>query len=323
MNQLMEVNLFKNLFYRNLFECNGLNPKNTTYSHSYIVDNPDTIIKYKLNNYGYRGEDFNEPAKILTLGCSQTYGEALPQNYIWPEVFSNMTSKKVHNLGMRGDSAQGQVFKAFKYFEEIGNPKVIIGLFPSSRMEMPTVKNVFEDTSTKHNFVREENSIQTIFLKTLEKPVKYSKIPHKPQDVIPEEVGLFYSFMFIQMLEQYCREKNIIFIWSFCDNGWFIDYIKENAQEALTNYIDINKIIFDIQMECINGKDINIYRENPTELNLTCHKDNKNILNNTMYSHAADCNHETKIPGHFGIHSHIHVAEMFYKAYLKRRKKIK
>ena len=320
MSQPASSILFKDLFFRSLSDCNGLNPKSTTYSYLYIVNNPDTIIEYTLNNYKARGEDFDEPAEIVTLGCSQTYGEALPQNYIWPEVFSNITNKKVHNLAQRGDSVQGQVFKAFKYFKEIGNPKVILGLFPSSRIELPTIKNVFEDTSGKHGIVREKNCIQTVFLKNAEEPVKYSKIPHNPVEVIPEEVALFYSFTFIQMLEQYCKEKNIMLLWTFWDDEWFIDYVKENAQEALINYIDNNKVLINIQTECLNGKAINLYRENPIELNLTCHQDNKDIFNHPLFNHAADCNHKTKMAGHFGIHAHLHAAEMFYEAYLKRIK---
>jgi hypothetical protein len=322
MNQ-PEFNLFKKLFFRDLSECSGPNPKSTTYLHSHVVDNPETIIEYKFNNYGYRGEDFKGPAKIVTLGCSQTYGEALPQNYIWPEVFSNITSKKVHNLAQSGDSLQGQVSKAFKYFEEIGNPRVIIGLFPSLRLEMPTIKNVFEDLSSRHSFFSEENRIQTIFLDNKKEPVKYSKIPHNPADILPKEVAMFYNFTFIQILEQYCKEKDIIFIWTFWDRPWFMDYVKENVKEALTNYIDVDEIIFNIQVECINGKPVDIYRENPIELNLTCHQDNKDISNHPLYPHAADCNHKTKAAGHFGIHTNLHVAEMFYREYLKRKKGIK
>jgi hypothetical protein len=323
MDQPASTNLFKELFFRDLSECNGSNPKSTTYSYFYIVNNPDTIIEYTLNNYKARGEDFKETAEIVTLGCSQTYGEALPQNYIWPEVFSNITNKKVHNLAQRGDSVQGQVFKAFKYFKEIGNPKVILGLFPSSRVEMPTIGGIFEDTSRKNSLIKEKKYIQTVFLKNAEEPVKYSKLPHNPVEVIPEEVGLFYSFTFIQMLEQYCKDRNIMLLWTFWDDEWFIDYVKENAQEALINYIDHNKILINFQVECLNGKDISLYKENPIELNLTCHQDNKDILNHPLYSHAADCNHETNTPGHFGIHAHLHVADMFYEEYLKRIKQIK
>jgi hypothetical protein len=323
MNNPAFSNLFKELFFRNLSECYTLNSKNTTYSHHYNINNTDTAIEYTLNNYLARGKDFDEPAEIITLGCSQTFGEALPQNYIWPEVFSNTTNKKVHNLARPGDSVQGQVFKAFKYFKEIGNPKIILGLFPSSRIEMPTIKNVFEDNSEKHFMTREKNCIQTYFLKNAEESVKYSKIPHNPGEVIPKEVGIFYSFTFIQMLEQYCKEKNIMLLWTFWDDESFIDYVKENAQEALINYIDNNKMFINHQIECLNGKGINLYIENPTGLNLTCHQNDKDIFNHPLYSHAADCNHETKKGGHFGIHAHLHVAEMFYEAYLKRTKEVK
>jgi hypothetical protein len=313
-------NLFKSLFFRNLFECNHPSPQNEIRPFLYLSHDPNITLEYKYNNYGVRGEDFDAPAEIITLGCSQTFGWGLPQNYIWPELISNLTNKNVHNLGQNGDSVQGQVFKAFKYFEEIGNPKVIIGLFPSSRVEMPTIRGVFEDTSPlNYRLSTPKKVIQTIFLKNETEPVKYSKLPHNPIEVIPEEVGLFYSFTFIQMLEQYCKEKNIILMWTFWDDKWFIDYVKETAQEALTNYVNKDdEIFYYLGSECLNGRN-----ELDTKIDLTCHQNNKDIFNHPLYTHAADCDHTSGNAGHFSIHSHIHIADMFYEEYLKRIEEIK
>jgi hypothetical protein len=306
--------LFKELFFRNLFECNHPITKNSKNSTFYVADNINRKIEYKLNNHGYRGEDFNEPAEILTLGCSQTHGHGLPQNYIWPEVFSNMTNKKVHNLGTNGDSLCGQVFKAFKYFQEIGNPKVIIGLFPSSRIEMPYISGIFGNNSKVSDSVRHLRFIQKIFLKNAKERVKYSKIPHNPEDFIPEEFGLFYSFMFMQMLEQYCKQKNIMLLWTFWDDEWFIDNITKIVPEPFTNYVLKDQLFYDVKDRCNNGI-VNSKKEN-----LTCHQQNKEIYEHYLYDHASDCDHKKESLGHFGIHTNLHVADMFYKEYLKKNR---
>jgi hypothetical protein len=304
--------LFKELFFRDLSKCSYPMKKNNIDSNFYNLNNINMKIEYRINNYGYRGEDFNEPAEIITLGCSQTYGFGLPQDYIWPEIFSNITNKTVHNLGSNGDSLCGQVFKAFKYFEEIGNPKIILGLFPSSRVEMPYISGVFGNGSRVSDSIRHVRFIQRIFIKNAKKRVKYSKTPHNPEEVLPEEFALFYSFIFMQMLKQYCKEKNILLLWTFWDDEGFLDSFKKIMPEALTNFVLKDKLFDNVRLQCsaeiINSK----------KVDLTCHQDNKEIYKHDLYSHAADCNHKTKDFGHFGIHTNLHVAEMFYREYLKR-----
>ena len=310
-------NLFKDLFFRNLSESRSGLQKNKTQSFFYDLEQPHTKIDYKINNYGFRGEDFNEAAEIITLGCSQTFGMGLPQSYICPEVFSNMVNKTCHNLAYGGDSVQSQVFKAFKYFEEIGNPKIIVGFLPCLRMELPFIRNVFGDHLSRTHQNKKENYIQQIFFKQGWQPAKYSKFPHNPVAVLSSEVSIFYSFMFIQMLEQYCKTANIILMWSLYDDRDFIDFVKTHAEKTLTNYVNKDDFYYNIETECLFNN------EHHKNLFLTCHQENKDIFNNPLYAHAADCNHKGKnrTLGHYGIHTHLHVADMFYKEYLKRMEK--
>ena len=53
------------------------------------------------------------------------------------------SNKNFINLALPGDSAAGQIRKAFSYFENYGNPQIIVAMFPLYRMEMPTVPNKF------------------------------------------------------------------------------------------------------------------------------------------------------------------------------------
>ncbi len=74
------IDLYPDLFYRNLSSLN-YNAPNDNLKNPKDVPPPiymqnDKILKieYKINSDFYRSENFIDPADILILGCSQTYG---------------------------------------------------------------------------------------------------------------------------------------------------------------------------------------------------------------------------------------------------------
>jgi hypothetical protein len=278
-------------------------------------------VKYKINEHGYRGKNFLENKEILTLGCSQTFGMGIPENFIWPQVFSDKTNTEFHNLASPGDSLQGQVYKAFQYFKEFGHPKFILGFFPIARMELPYIPNVFgkinHDGSSDDG--KQKPIIQRIRFETNSdhwlkgsKIQKYSKIPHNPENVIPIQISIFYNFMFIQILEQYCKTNNINLIWTFYDDPIdFESYFKKELPELLNNYISI-KSALEYVSTCHISKNKNYANINQ------CHKE---LSDHPLFNHAADCDHSKNQIGHFSIHFNQHIADLFYEAYLKRMAK--
>jgi hypothetical protein len=180
-------------------------------SHALPLKNMYSVeINYNLNSHGYRCNEFNNQ-EILVLGCSQTFGSGMPNDFTWPEIFCNKINKKYSRLASRGDSINGQVYKAFSYFKEIGNPKIVVAAFPLWRLEYPVVPEKF--LSKDDSYGKEALQVLSPSVAYFHDPylLKFSKAPHDPIYTIPKEFVIYYNFMFIKMLEQYCYSHNIKF----------------------------------------------------------------------------------------------------------------
>lgn len=303
------LSLFKDLFYRDL--RNSLVKKTRIIGRSVIWPESDRRMKilYQINSHGYRSDEFGLNQEILVLGCSQTFGQGIPQEFTWAKIFSDSIGKSYANLAQPGDSAQAQVQKAFKYFEEFGNPEIIVASFPSTRLEMPYIpkKNVSK-LFLYENAFKDELQMQQIFIEN--QIEKFSKSPHSPEEVLPIEVALFYSFIFVQMLQQYCKSNNIKLIWNMWDEEYFYDYVKTNVPEALKDYLHINfrEFMFD------DGDGIEYIKHELIENAYTipeCHQELKDHL---LFYRAADYNPGIG-NGHWGIHLNQHIAEHFLQRY--------
>lgn len=303
---------FNDLFYRSFFECSN-GPANSLYHEEYV----NRTVAYKLNNLGYRGRyDIDGTEDILILGCSQTYGTGLPLEFTWGDIFSNKLNKKYALLAEQGDSIQAQVYKAFKYFEEFKNPSIIVGTFPMHRIEFPYIPGKLgKHNSSKTKLTSKDFRIMKSFGQKGE-PMPIAKMPYDLEEIMPREFYVFYSFMFIQMLEQYCKSNNIIFIWNCYEDQGFINYLKENIPNILNNYIQIDNDgifpFFDNEYD-----QFPFYDNSCSDDCFYFPKYNKNYEYNDIYYRAADAI-MGKEPGHWGIHSNKHIAELFYIEYQKR-----
>jgi len=265
---------FPDLFSRSLKVMSSKQPGRTT------MLNDSQPIYYKYNSYGYRSEEF-EDQNVLVLGCSQTLGVGLPLEYTWPFLLSEKTNMPYISLAKGGDSMQAQVIKAFQFFKEFYHPEYIFGVFPMSRMEMPYVKDVFGVNKKPNISEKEMDYIQNIFINN-SKIEKFSKLPHSADEVIPEEVPIFYNLMFIQMLEQYCKTNNINLFWTVYND---------------TSYSDLHERI---DMESYFLGDF-IYDGNDK----VCHEEHAGDL----FHFAAD---DKLGHPHWGLHQQIHLAESFH-----------
>jgi hypothetical protein len=146
---------------------------------------------------------------------------------------------------------------------------------------------------------------------------KFSKIPHDAAYVMPKSFSVYYNFMFIKMLEQYCDSNNIKFIWSIYEDNHIVSWIRQNPNNIFKNFLKTSDIIenfFHIE------KPLNVY--NPKHRNKIKEERNKKIneecdhefKNHELYLHAADWNDKTQ-SGHWGIHTHYHIAEKFTNKY--------
>ena len=269
-------------------------------------------IPYDINDHGYRSEEFKKNNQVLVLGCSQTYGSGLPNEFTWPDIFCKSIDKKYSRIAVPGDSINAQVYKAFKYFEEIGNPEIVVGVFPLYRLEYSAVPGKFISTSSWGQASVQKVSIGIAYFYE-DYMTKLSQMPYDPEYVLPKELAIFYNFMFIKMLEQYCESNNIKFIWSIYDNE-DIEMLMRSTMYTTKNYL--------ITSKCI--KEFEYLKRNPKEKlegdiladKLKHEECCKEFKDHKLYDWAADYDYKKHL-GHWGIHIHQHMAERFIERYMK------
>jgi hypothetical protein len=293
------------LFVNGLKEVPGL-------AHIATNDTDILPIDYSLNSLGYRSQEFDGKSEVLFLGCSLTYGQGLPEENIWPTILANKLNLRHSSLAAKGDSVMGQVAKAFYYFEKFGNPKIIVAIFPFSRINTPYVKGRME---TKNKFKRQSFE-KYEYLPMVEYSEvwgafdNYAKAPYDPQNVLTEEFVFFYENIFIDMLRQYCVSNGIKFFWS----NWDPMYQKDIYNEVNSfypkhheGYCHIDAFDWKIpKAKVIYGReDSDDYGEYNA---LDCHQEYDR--NHDLFYRAAD--RKDGHPPHWGFHKHLHVAEDFY-----------
>lgn len=269
----------------------------------YYPNNPDRKL-FDLNSKGYRTKEFIANEDLLALGCSQTFGWGVEKEQSWPEIISNKFNISVTNLSLPGDSVMGQVLRAFEYFKIYGNPKKIVGVFPINRILFA---------------VGPENPhrIDTWDFHHHPGPDKFSQIPHTPNKVFNIEVCQIQNYMFISMLEQYCRSNNIEFFYTFWDmhrtEGIEIDFV-ESSDLNIGVPVNKNNLDFCIYLKS-NSKSyfdpvifqidlLDMKTKYPTLPIRTCHKYFMNFKN---FYYASDATHS--FGGHFSFHEHLHYSD--------------
>jgi len=292
------ININKDFFYRDISSLNNEHLSKHPHDGAILTMPQDTLIpiEYKKNSMTYRSGEFNLAKDILALGCSQTHGHGMIEEFTWPNLLSTKLNMSFDRLAIGGDSIQGQVTKAFEYFRSIGHPKLIVATFPLYRMEIPFIKDFFKYTSNNSKPVQ-----QLQLWKKVSDDNKYLKKPFDAEQIIPMEMSIFLSFTFINMLIQYCNSNNIKIIW----NIW------EDKNQEIYNYIQNQKKISRILNEYYVGDDLedNVFSSNSDfHKKKECHSE---YLDHPLFNKASDWTLHN--PGHWSLHKHIHIAESFFK----------
>lgn len=95
----------------------------------YWVENPFT---YTINKYGYRCGSFSikkTKKRLLTVGCSHTFGQAQPESEIWPRIVADELELELYNLGVPGGSSDS-VYRVILKWLKVINPDLIIWFNP-------------------------------------------------------------------------------------------------------------------------------------------------------------------------------------------------
>jgi hypothetical protein len=253
-------------------------------------------VEYKINNFGYRGENFTKNVDLLSLGCSQTFGFGIPHEYTWTQLLKSDKIKTINSIASPGDSAQGQVIKFFQYVKKFGNPKNVVGVFPCYRVEFPLDKDKWEISNAEKKFSIVHNNKASITLKNYgdEGFQKYYKAPYDPNHLLTEQVTRYYTHTFINILEIYCKNLNINFKYTIYEHNYNgkNNPLKEYMLNHSNNYFEVDYPIPRLYMQ-------------EEELNFKCHSE----YSDNKYFYRANDYIPNKKSGHWGLHKNLHISE--------------
>ena len=170
-------------------------------------------ITYKLNNFLFRSRHFEKlnlnNTNILFGGCSQTFGEGLPEEYVWTNMlikklkkentFNNITD---YNIGMTGDSIDLCIKNVIGFIEEFGKPNHIFLCLPDIG------RSIFYSDRYKEYSIFYMNP-GFLYLKDLQKRNMLQN--YKYEDNIQRHS------LTIKLFEKYCSEAGINLFWTTWD----------------------------------------------------------------------------------------------------------
>lgn len=239
--------------------------------------NPDPDTEYVLNSAGLRGPELDGSADIVALGCSQTFGQGVPEQDTWPNKLAKATNMSYVNLAVPSESSYGMLTQALAYIEQYGKPKVFAALFPGyGRMSIPInyrYNREREDIPAR-NF--DESEIVNLNIDNRADRIPLlAKKPYPLENILSIEVPMHQSLQAVRHLITYCKIMDIKLVFS----SWHPSMVEVMENLQFDGYQKIDS-----------------YNE--------CHElDDQS--NSSRWSKGSD------LAEHMGIHSHIHYAEAF------------
>jgi hypothetical protein len=206
---------------------------------------PDPLIKYSLNSYGFRCDNFDKELvkdNFLYAGCSVTHGLGLPLNGSWAYQFNQMMGKsKYYNISVPGIGIEQIIWNIFTFIELFGNPKCIFVLLPCFNRNIKIID--YEDS----------------FMVDLDDGEKFKNNNERILEFIK-------TYHILKILELYCASNNIRLVWSSWSND-IEKILKQSENFSFKNYFfmnDLDLFLEGIAAEKFMSKDI---IEKPEELN--------------------------------------------------------
>lgn len=200
-------------------------------------------VKYKLNKYGFRSDPFkklgNSKINILTAGCSWTYGEGIPTEYVWPEVLSNKIKEKagkevcVYNLGVKGGSIQLSVKNLMAFIRTYGKPDYIFA-------EMPNFsRNIAYNEKEKYFMnITIDNHISRMGHGTKSEKDTFKRYTMN----YVEEEKMLEASMLMSLLEEFCDAAGIKLLWSAYAAAFVFRATSDGANTSFKHFIFDNHV---------------------------------------------------------------------------------
>jgi hypothetical protein len=161
----------------------------------------DTKIKYEVNSYGFRSNDFNENEGIIFLGCSQTFGTGLSVEDTFPFLLSQKLKLECWNLSIPG-SGLDTCYRIAKYWIPKLNAKNVFLI-----CTQPSRREVFVESNFRA-YLPEHNLDPTGSLHPFS--LLYDKIIKKFYNlIVVEETNNYINFQKnIDAIKLICIENN-------------------------------------------------------------------------------------------------------------------
>jgi hypothetical protein len=237
----------------------------------------DADTPYRLNQFGFRDEEFTHAAEMVAIGCSFTFGLGIPREAVWASVLAEKLGVEYHNLGIVGAGMHRIVMTFLNYCNDYGTPRIVYGLFPDFR------RITFNNNDYRLPI---DGCIPT-----------YSKAPHRPDDILTIDYGLWNNLSALYVLESFCKASGIELIWS----NWDGDAVKfldddevKDERYLLDSYKKIDRRFLTVPWEFTD-----------------CHLDLKEKYPE-YFEWGKDIEYG-KHRAHWGVHTHAHFAESFLK----------
>jgi hypothetical protein len=274
-----------------------------------LITNNKTDIDNRVNDYYLNSQNFRDkkewvsedPAEIVALGCSLTYGLGIPQEYNWPSIVQSKTGNTVANLGICGASAELNLNSFLLYLDRVGKPKYVLACFADYLRYSHIADGKF------YNVDGPEAKKVVSFLRTSDYTTgkiniknKIIKLPGEAIDLIPAQESLHQYISSIYIIEKICKLLDIKFYWE----TW-----SETTQNIFT------KNLFLEEEFCL---DKNNHIENIQTNFISCHKEDQHLVTNSIdkvdfSKHKGGMWFIGSDGAHKGIHWHYHTAESFIK----------
>lgn len=315
---------------------NGKN--NLKLGESGFDDDPaDPVRKYRRNNYGYRSEDFSANADILVGGCSNTFGMGIDEDLRWGNVLAGKLNLIPQTVAESGKSIAWIVEKIMCHISIFGPPQRIVCLFPDpfryltvvdskilhgAAIDVDPYSSGFEEIDGS---IRGQATIHTANEEHENKNVKYLKKPFDARAVISRDLALHQSIRGIRVLEKYCNDLGIPFIWGTWDFEFnCIAHDISNTDYRFDNFVDVMNSSCatyrkignqpkDVLFKAVN-EDLKYCKNNHRNIEcdcyLKCHEDYRELVGSEQFDMASDTL-DGVYHAHFGAHMHMHLAEAF------------
>ena len=265
-------------------------------------------VDYKFNSYGLRSKEFDFDHELVVAGCSFTYGTGIPEYARWGDILAKTLNLSVANLSFPGAPIEMIISNLMKYLKiRNKDPKYIAVLLPD-----------FLRVSYLRN--KEDPTLVGLSLHSSQQKFTYNADKDILSSIIPIEWAFFKAQKSMQILETYCKIKNIKLIWSTwstinINSDWlsykFECYRKDKTVEEFPDQ-DIDKIWTDDIIErnkYFEYDDMNCHRED-----LNKHYDYFYYAYDRLPRMQGDMK---MFQPHPGLHRNIHWADFFYKELTK------